>query len=66
MEYCRGLRFEEDPDYKYCIGLFEKCMKNNGMDPSVLDFTWKTNQAAKEKEALKNSMMDVLRKKAKF
>lgn len=43
MEYCRGLRFEEDPDYKYCISLFDKCMKNNGMDSSVLDFTWKTN-----------------------
>lgn len=66
MRYCRNLKFEEDPDYKYCVNLFERCMKNNNLDSSVLNFTWKTNQAAKEKEALKNSMLDVLKKKAKF
>jgi hypothetical protein len=30
-----------------------------------LDFTWKTNQKAKEKEELKNSMKELLRKKDK-
>jgi hypothetical protein len=65
MEYCRGLKFEEDPDYKHCIGLFEKCMKRNSLDPKVADFTWKQNRLSKDKEALKNSMMDVIRKKPK-
>lgn len=65
MEYCRSLSFEQDPDYKYCISLFDKCMKRNNLDPKVLDFTWKQNRLSKDKEALKNSMLDVIRKKPK-
>lgn len=65
MEYCRSLQFEQDPDYKYCIGLFDKCLKRNNLDPKVMDFTWKQNRLSKDKEALKNSMMDVIRKKPK-
>lgn len=65
MEYCRRLKFEEDPDYKLCVGFFEKCMKRNNMDAKVLDFTWKQNRLSKDKEALKNSMLDVIRKKPK-
>jgi len=65
MEYCRSLKFEDDPDYKFCIGLFEKCMKRNSLDAKLLDFTWKENRLSKDKEALKNSMMDVIRKKPK-
>ena len=41
MEYCRSLKFEEDPDYKYCVSLFDKCMKKANLDPKTLDFTWK-------------------------
>jgi hypothetical protein len=41
MEYCRSLKFEEDPDYKYMIGLFEKCMIRNNLDGKIMDFTWK-------------------------
>lgn len=65
MEYCRSLKFEEDPDYKLCIGMFEKCMKRHNLDPKVNDFTWKQNRLSKDKEALKNSMLDVIRKKPK-
>ena len=65
MEYCRSLKFEEDPDYKYCVSLFDKCMKKANLDPKTLDFTWKQNRLSKDKEALKNSMMDVIRKKPK-
>ena len=65
MEYCRSLKFEEDPDYKYCVSLFEKCMKNHSLDSKTLDYTWKQNRLSKDKEALKNSMMDVIRKKPK-
>ena len=65
MEYCRNLKFEQDPDYKYCVGLFDKCMKRHNLDQKVLDYTWKQNRLSKDKEALKNSMLDVIRKKPK-
>jgi hypothetical protein len=65
MEHCRSLKFEQDPDYKFCIGLFEKCMKRNNLDPKLLDFTWKQNRLSKDKELLKSLMMDVIRKKPK-
>ena len=41
-------------------------MKRNNQDPKVLDFTWKQNRLNKDKEALKNSMLDVIRKKPKI
>ena len=65
MEYCRQLKFEEDPDYRHCVSLFEKCMKRHNFDPKTLDYTWKQNRLSKDKEALKNSMLDVIRKKPK-
>tara|TARA_B110000238_G_C15888031_1_gene336452 strand:+ start:405 stop:536 length:132 start_codon:yes stop_codon:yes gene_type:complete len=40
-------------------------MKKANLDPKTLDFTWKQNRLSKDKEALKNSMMDVIRKKPK-
>jgi hypothetical protein len=66
MEYCRSLKFEQDPDYKYIIGLFEKCMARHGMDPKLMDYTWKQNRLSKDKEALKNSLRNVIAKKPKF
>mmetsp|Transcript_41584 Transcript_41584/g.63456 ORF Transcript_41584/g.63456 Transcript_41584/m.63456 type:complete len:103 (+) Transcript_41584:859-1167(+) len=65
MEYCRSLKFEQEPDYKFCVGLFEKCMKRHNLDSKVNDFVWKQNRLSKDKEALKNSMLDVIRKKPK-
>ena len=65
MEYCRSLQFEQDPDYRYCVALFDKCMKRNNLDSKVLDFTWKQNHLRKDKESLKASMLDVIRKKPK-
>lgn len=41
MEYCRALKFEQDPDYKYVIGLFEKCMARHQFDMKSTDYTWK-------------------------
>ena len=41
MDYCRALKFEEDPDYKYMIGLFEKSMVKNNFDMKIMDYTWK-------------------------
>lgn len=40
-------------------------MKRHTLDAKVLDFTWKQNRLSKDKEALKNSMLDVIRKKPK-
>ena len=30
IKYCRGLKFEEDPDYDYLRGLMIKCFNKNG------------------------------------
>lgn len=65
MEYCRSLKFEDDPDYKYVIGLFEKCMQRHNFDPRIQDYTWKQNRLSKDKEALKNSVLNVINKKPK-
>jgi len=40
-------------------------MKRNNLDPKVLDYTWKQNRLSKDKELLKSSMLDVIRKKPK-
>lgn len=63
MDYCRILKFEQSPDYKYCIGLFENCISRHNFDIKIMDYTWKQNRLNKDKEALKNSVMNVIRKK---
>lgn len=65
MQYCKNLKFEGDPDYKYILGLFEKCMQRHGYDPKLYDYTWKQNRLSKDKEALKNSVLNVIKKKGK-
>jgi hypothetical protein len=65
MEYCRQLKFEEEPDYKHCVGMFEKCLAKNNLDSKILDFTWKQNRLSKDKEALKNSVLNVIKRKPK-
>lgn len=65
MEYCRSLKFEDCPDYKVCIGFFDKCMQKNNFDARVSDFTWKQNRLSKDKELLKSAMMNVIKKKPK-
>ena len=65
MDYCRALKFEEDPDYKYIVGIFEKCMTRHGYDLKAMDYTWKQNRLSKDKEALKNSVLNVIKKKPK-
>lgn len=41
MEYCRKLKFEQEPDYRLCINFFESCMQRHEFDGRVMDFTWK-------------------------
>ena len=63
MDYCRSLKFEQEPNYKTCLGLFESCMQRHSLDPKTMDYTWKQNRLSKDKEALKNSVLNVIRKK---
>ena len=65
MEYCRQLKFEQEPNYRTCLNFFESCMQRHNFDPRVFDYTWKQNRLSKDKEALKNSMLNVIRKKPK-
>jgi len=40
-------------------------MTRHNFDASVYDYTWKQNRLAKDKEALKNSLMNIIQKKPK-
>ena len=66
MEYCRALKFEQEPNYRTCLQFFEGCMQRHNMDPRVFDYTWKQNRLSKDKEALKNSMLNVIRKRPRM
>ena len=43
--------------------MFEACMNRHKFDMKVLDFTWKQNRLSKDKEALKNSVLNVINRK---
>ena len=66
MEYCRQLKFEQEPNYRTCLKFFEDCMTRHTFDGRIYDYTWKQNRLSKDKEALKNSMLNVIRKKPKI
>jgi len=66
MVYCRRLQFEEEPKYKYCTGLFMACLQRHNLDPNVCNYSWKQNFLSKDKQALKNSMLNIIRKKPKM
>lgn len=65
MDYCRALKFEQEPDYKYIYSIFEKCMMRHQFDSKINDFIWKQNRLNKDKEALKNSVLNVIKRKPK-
>ena len=39
LNYCRGLRFDEDPDYDYLKKLFKTLFENKGFERDF-DFDW--------------------------
>lgn len=39
LKYCRGLKFEEVPDYEYCKELFRNCLRRKGYEFD-LKFCW--------------------------
>lgn len=41
-------------------------MTRHSLDVRVFDYTWKQNRLSKDKEALKNSMLNVIRKKPRM
>lgn len=59
------LKFEQEPNYKQCIGYFEGCMSRHNFDPKLFDYTWKQNRLSKDKEALKASLLNIIHKKPK-
>jgi len=65
MDYCRALKFEQEPNYKTCLNMFTHCMERHNFDATLTDFTWKQNRLSKDKEALKNSVLNVIRRKPK-
>jgi len=40
-------------------------MQRHNFDPNVYDFTWKQNRLAKDKDALKRELMNLIQKKPK-
>ena len=65
MNYCRGMQFTEDPDYRKIFNMLEGAMERNGVDPKVPDFIWNKNRLALEKEQLKQNMLKAIKPKEK-
>lgn len=65
MEYCRALKFEQEPNYRKCIEFFDNCMERHNFDSRLMDYTWKQNRLLKDKEALKKEMANVIQKRPK-
>lgn len=65
MEYCRALKFEQEPDYKLLLGLFRRCMEKNDIEPTSTDFIWKRNQLQVQKQRLIESIKGVIGKERK-
>ena len=53
MNYCRGLSFTQDPDYRYILGLFETCMERHQFSLTTPDFSWNKNRLLRERQQLK-------------
>lgn len=65
MNYCRGLSFEADPDYRYILNLFEGCMERHNFDLRTPDFIWNKNRLSLERQALKEQMLRAIKKPKK-
>lgn len=62
---CRALKFEEEPNYKAMLSLFDNCLARHNLDPKITDYSWKQNRLSKDKEALKAQMLGVINRKPK-
>lgn len=52
MNYCRGLRFDEKPDYSYLRKLFRDCMMKMGFQHDYV-FDWTKNTSGHAQEGAK-------------
>ena len=50
LKYAKSLGFTEEPDYKYCIEMFEHCMMQNKINPGRIDFCWNQEWFQKSKK----------------
>ena len=48
------------------MAFFEQCMTRHNFDGRIFDYTWKQNRLSKDKEALKNSVLNVIRKRPRI
>ena len=64
MNYCRGLSFTADPDYRYILSLFEGCMERHNIELRTPDYVWNKNRLQLERQNLKEQMMRVINKPA--
>jgi hypothetical protein len=62
MEYCRSLKFDEEPNYDVAVGFFETCAAQHDLDLNVFDYTWKKNKLDKEKENLRAGLATLISK----
>ena len=65
LEYCRNLKFEEEPDYKKCLSFFEDCMTRLNLDPQDFNYTWKNKIAIEANEEEEKGMLADLERKEK-
>jgi len=49
LDYCRRLRFDEEPDYNYCRNLFKDCFKRMGYETDNV-YDWDIIAKAKKIE----------------
>ena len=68
MEYSRNLKFDEQPDYKHLMKLFEGVLRGNDIDPEDMDFDWdnKGESFIKRKFSQSPSNMKYLRTGSEF
>ena len=62
MEYCRSLKFDEEPNYAYAAGLFDACMQRNNYNPNSLDYTWKMDRFNQDLDGKNGSKLDAILK----
>jgi hypothetical protein len=63
LEYCRALKFDEDPNYEKLIGLFESVAQKNNFNLADKNYYWVTNKTQLDKQKLKAEMLASLKKK---
>jgi hypothetical protein len=59
FEYCRSLKFDQQPDYKYLIKLFEGVLLQMQHDPEEIEFDWEPKKEDLINLKRRSSLMNV-------